>query len=647
MHTTSKLNDNFPRPSILFLLVALLAILVYLNSLPGSFFMDDVEIVARNPLVHTPDLLKILTSDYWGEQINSGLYRPLTIISFVVNRWILGSEPWCFHLVNVLLHAATSGLLGLALLACGFGAVVAWGSALLFAVHPLHTEVVNMAVGRSELLVGLLLFAALWLAQSGDTGRRRCAVAGCYGLALLAKEHAVVFLALLPAIDGFIARQTVDAWRRRTPLYLVLVAVTVAWWALRTWGVAHGDIPRDPYDPVYVPLATLPEAVRVLTALQLQLVYLGKLLLPLGQQGIYGGADFLRPVPGFFSARGLLVVIAVLAYGGGTLLLLRRRSLAGLALLLYAISFAPTANVLFVTGATFAERLTYLPSAWFCLGVVCGIDCLTHKLPRRLLLVITLVVFFGYAGATLLRNRDFRNPVALGQANVCTDPLNPLAWLMLGVAQENMDLPGAAEESYREALRLVPDFADAHVVYGQLLYRQGHFREAYQQGRHGAETGLGTFGSAYVLMARSALKLGEWQLALAATDHFEAFQRHRYGLYWELRGLALEGAGDDAGALQAYLQEALIEPSRKSDVHRRIGGIQLRQGEIEAAEIAFRRDIERNDSGEGWNGLGVSLALQGKRDSALEAFSRALSLNPGSVEYRRNLEQARREMRRP
>lgn len=558
------------------LLVCACAVLVYLNSFPGAFFMDDIQIVAQNPLVRQPDWGKIFASDYWGPQVNSGLYRPLTILSFALNRLFFGPAPLGFHLVNVLLHAAASGLFALVLGALGCGTMVTWGAALLFAVHPIHTEVVNMAVGRSELLVAVLLLLALKLALTDDNPRRHAMAAGCFGLALLAKEHAIIFLALLPAIDVYLGGDRRLVWRRRLPLYLLLAGVALAWLALRTFGVDHGDIPRDPYDPVYVPLAFLPDGVRVLSALKLQLLYLGKLLLPLRLQGVYAGEGLLQPVTTLLSPWGGLVALVICGWVATVWYGLRRRSLLALALLLYTISFAPTANVLFATGATFAERLAYLPSAWFCLGMAAGMEALGRCVPARLVVGVAAGCLLAYAGMTVLRNRDYLNPLALWQADVQSDPLDPHAWLLLATEFENVGELGAAERAYREALRLAPGFADAHNSYGRLLYQQGRTEEALREARSAVAAGQGVFGSAYVLLARSALELGRFDEALTATERLPEFQRRRYGLFWELRGLALEGLGDHAGALAAYEREITVEPGRRSDVGERIARVRER-----------------------------------------------------------------------
>jgi len=176
-------------------------------------------------------------------------------------------------------------LLGLFLAACRTGRPVAWGAALIFALHPLHSEAVNMAVCRSELLVASLLFAALLLVVRYEADPVRYPlVGGLYLLALLAKEHAVAFLALLPLVDRFCIPAPQGGWRRQWRLYLLL-AVTLGWLALRRWGWSITVSPGA-LRPRLCPARFLPTMPRVLTALRLQLLCLEKLLLPRDLQAI-------------------------------------------------------------------------------------------------------------------------------------------------------------------------------------------------------------------------------------------------------------------------------------------------------------------------------------------------------------------------
>jgi len=296
-------------------LVVLLALAAYANSWPGAFILDDVPIVERNPLVHSLDLAAIFTSDYWGVGADRGLYRPLTILSLALNTLALGPDPWSYHLVNVLLHAGVTLLF--------FSLVRAWteevglslAAAALFAVHPLHTEVLNEVIGRSELLAALGYLLALRLAH-GEGRWRSWGAGGCYLLALLSKEHAVTLLAALPLADAFFRRQ----WRRRVPLYCLLVAITVAWGLFHVYGVDRGTMGRPPLYPIYSPLAFMPTGWRLLTALKMQLLYLQKLAWPLALQGVYSGPQIETPVTTLASSWGLGIVVVIVAVVGLTVL---------------------------------------------------------------------------------------------------------------------------------------------------------------------------------------------------------------------------------------------------------------------------------------------------------------------------------------
>ena len=94
------------------------------------------------------------------------LYRPVTMLTYMANHQV-STDPFGFHLVNVLLHAlVTLAVLALAreLLGSLLAATVA---AALFAVHPVHTEAVSNIVGRAELLAAFL--------RAGDRCSRRSA----------------------------------------------------------------------------------------------------------------------------------------------------------------------------------------------------------------------------------------------------------------------------------------------------------------------------------------------------------------------------------------------------------------------------------------------------------------------------------------
>jgi 4-amino-4-deoxy-L-arabinose transferase-like glycosyltransferase len=96
-------------------------------------------------------------NDFWGTSLRSrgthGSYRPLCVLSFRLNHWACGFRPWGYHAVNVLLHCLATGLVyKTGRVVAPSRSSVAGVAALLFAVHPVHTEAVAGIVGRADVL---------------------------------------------------------------------------------------------------------------------------------------------------------------------------------------------------------------------------------------------------------------------------------------------------------------------------------------------------------------------------------------------------------------------------------------------------------------------------------------------------------------
>lgn len=620
--------------------VLLLVLIVYFNAFPGTFILDDRSIVAENQLVERLDLRAIFSADYWGPGGNTGLYRPLTILSFALNRQAFGASAASFHAVNLLLHAAVC-LLVLSLgRSLRFDPLISWFAAAGFAVHPIHAEPVNELVGRSELLAAFFVLAALVLARS-DGQTLRCGVLPCYAAALLCKEQGIVFPALLFLTDAFADGGILPAARKRRRLYLALALLTVAWFLLRYWVQSLGTGPRSPDDPVENPLVGLPLLPRVLTALEIQVLYLAKLLLPLGLRAVYaaGSVTIVRSV---LSPWGLTVVAifgllpAALLYGWA------RRSPAAFGSLWYAISAAVTANLLFTHAVIMAERFAYLPSAGFSFVIPALIlQPATNGVPtshRRTAVGGAILVFYLgiLGGTTILRNVEYQNPVRLWERATGVDPGNAVAYTFLGDARDTAGDVKGAESAYRTALRLSPDYEKAYAL-ADLLLREGRVDEALAVCIQGTRINP-DIPTAWMGIARVSVLRGRPEEALEALGKTGPGYRS-FGVYWHTRGWARELQGDLGGAVADY-REALRISVPPPDLLLRLGAVLLRLGRAGEAEDTARAAVASGGGGPAFNQLGVSLALQQRFSEAAAAFRQAIALQPAAEKYRENLRMA-------
>uniref|UniRef100_H3A1L1 Uncharacterized protein n=2 Tax=Latimeria chalumnae TaxID=7897 RepID=H3A1L1_LATCH len=120
--------------------------LCYGGSLRGEFVHDDVWAIVNNPDVRVASPLRnLFLNDFWGKSMADNTshksYRPLCILTFKLNILLTGMTPYYFHLVNVILHCLVTALLKYTCEKAVFrDGRLAFVTAFLFAVHPIHTE---------------------------------------------------------------------------------------------------------------------------------------------------------------------------------------------------------------------------------------------------------------------------------------------------------------------------------------------------------------------------------------------------------------------------------------------------------------------------------------------------------------------------
>ena len=163
--------------------ILLASALAYWGTLSYPFLHDDISVISENPVVQEGRAGEALAKDYWSMRAGEGgrdrLYRPLTTLSLIANRWLAdgsapGGAPWGFRAVNVLLNALAALLLFRLGLALGLSMHAAGAAGLLFAVHPLHSEAVLAVVGRADILAAIGVFggALVLLGGASRTGVR-------------------------------------------------------------------------------------------------------------------------------------------------------------------------------------------------------------------------------------------------------------------------------------------------------------------------------------------------------------------------------------------------------------------------------------------------------------------------------------------
>ena len=160
------------------LLLILAGVLAYWNSFDGVFVYDDLPSILDNPHIRVLwPLSEAMSLPLWSSALTVDS-RPLLSLSFALNHWLFGPEPWGYHLVDLIIHLA-AGLLLFGIVRrtlelprfreryAQSGTWLALASALIWLVHPLQTESVTYIVQRAESLMGMLFLLTVYCAIRG------------------------------------------------------------------------------------------------------------------------------------------------------------------------------------------------------------------------------------------------------------------------------------------------------------------------------------------------------------------------------------------------------------------------------------------------------------------------------------------------
>ena len=139
-------KDARPQDRYFVGLLLVITAMTYLDSLRYDFVYDDIGQILLNPFIKSWSYLpRYFLSPLWqhaSPQALGNYYRPLFLLWSRVNYSMFKTQPFGWHATTVLLHLLVTGLVYLVVREMTVRAGVAWLTALIFGVHPIHHEVV-------------------------------------------------------------------------------------------------------------------------------------------------------------------------------------------------------------------------------------------------------------------------------------------------------------------------------------------------------------------------------------------------------------------------------------------------------------------------------------------------------------------------
>ena len=431
----------------------------------GFVQADDADLIVGNQafLSDLRNVPRAFTRSYFeiaGELTEQKTYyRPLAIVSFMLDAAAGGVSPRLYHATNVVLHAAAACLLLALALSWGAWRWAAVSAALVFAVHPVNVQTVAWVAGRNDLLLAVFGLLSLlgWIAMTNAVAlpdrpkmaRSAIALAAAthviaFALALFSKETGIVFPLLAVLHQRAVLRQ-----RLLRVQWITLgcdAALVVAWAMLRTRALS-GMSTGFSVETLRVVVANLPQL----------LVHTGKILVP-ARLNVSPGVD----------APALLIGVCAAALLGAVAWRVPR----GVAILATCWVLAFLLPTLVVPGMPVYEHRAYVPLIGMLVCLTAGLagrqgSSRTAQSRSSSLGIAAVVAVF--AALTYQRQEVFRDPFTYWTDSTRDAQFGPVAHVNLGQLHENAGRPADARLEYLRALARDPNTPKAHNNLGVVL----------------------------------------------------------------------------------------------------------------------------------------------------------------------------------
>lgn len=591
-----------------YLIVFLFSFAIYGNTLWNKYAIDDTIVVTDNTYTKkgfggikdhfTHDMFEGFFGERGANLVSGGRYRPLSMVTLSVEyelvrkargdkRDVIDStniimtdndpylNPFLSHLINVLLFGFTGLILYHFLLqlfpnkkSTPFFASIPFIVAMLYAAHPIHTEAVANIKGRDEVMCMffslLALYAAVRYAKTQNIVHLAWGAA-IYFIALLSKENAITFLAVIPLTFFFFTKAKTKDYLLTLAAYIAPAAIFLGLRAAFTQAGITQDSPEILNNPFLLATGSQRFATAVLTFL-----YYFKLLLfphPLTHDYYFNQIPLVDAGNGLF-ILSFVVNAALVVYA---LLNFKKKSVAAYGILFYFITFSVVSNLLFTVGVLMNERFIYMSSLGFCILLA---YLIVHyiKSPKAVLAVLVVILSL-YSVKTYTRNTDWMDSFTLFRRDVANSPNSAKVQTSVGgdltkAANANISLfrdsgvirsifydlsQGTKTDAELKAIESLPDTSIAKLLLDSAIY---HLNEAVRI--------YPTHSNAWLLMGNAM-----YQRDHKATDAIPVYEKaatFRVGGYYDAYfnlGIVYNDANNGTKAKENLLKAYGMKPEVK------------------------------------------------------------------------------------
>lgn len=478
-----KIKDKLSDKDLCTAVIIAISFSVYANTLLNGFVYDDNDQILNNRWItdfrYIPDIFFSSVWSFMEDRPPSvNYYRPVMNLIFNMEYHLFGLNPAWWHLVNIIIHTGNSILFFLitTLIIPGSSSrindnnnprnISPFIAAVLFAVHPVNTEVTAWVSAVPELSFTLFSLSAIYLYIKQPYRGYPFLSAFFFFLALLSKETAVMLPFILLFYDFLIRpaeKESPGLIGTSLKRYSPFMAMAAVYALMRVYALSDMALQKPEHQ-------YLKGFEYLLNIFQLIYLYFNKLLFPISLNIFH---DF-HPADSFRDIIGIVFISVAFGYAILIFLGIKTWRISIFAVSWIIIFLTPALYTLGITENPFAERYMYLPSAGYAFLLASGLNGIRLFCPaphdRTLFIPVSIFLIIAslYSIGTISRNFSWRDDPALWADAVSKSPFNSTVHYNLGTIYQNKGMLKEAKKEYLESIRLNPRYADVHYQLGKI-----------------------------------------------------------------------------------------------------------------------------------------------------------------------------------
>ncbi|WP_162880255.1 tetratricopeptide repeat protein [Mariniflexile rhizosphaerae] len=602
--------------------LAIVSFLLYANTLNHGFVLDDIAVIEQNSFVKKgfAGISELFSTLYWQGywDSNAGLYRPMSLVFFAMEWQLIPNNPFIHHFFNVFYYVLSIVLLFKVLhyYLKEYSIWITFFIVLLFAVHPIHTEVVANIKSRDEIFCFLFFILSIYFLLIKE--RKIYHVLGIVSFlfCLLSKEAGILFLPILLFL----------AWlkfRKDKSIFLIkivpLISVSAFWLILHRYIILSSPFKRIQYTYLDNSLFGCDDIIsKTATGFTIFARYIVKSIYPYNLSYDYSFNQIPCVTVSSFSFITSLLLVGVVFF---VMYFFRKRnSLVSFGILFFLITIFLASNIIVFIGTTMGDRLLYTPV----LGIIIALVFLLFHFSKNIRLVkfyhpsiYLSVVVLLFSFKTFNRNKDWKSNASLFTEDLSNAPNSARVNFNYATVFFNQ-LPSDVELQKQQLPFIIDSYKKALVI---------------DPNEKGALTNLGV----------CYYKLKDYKTSIYYTKQALALAKTDYSLQSNLADAYFRNNNFDEAI--ANYKELVQNNYSQENTYNYYGVALFNKKEYPKAMAVFEEGIKQNSSSvELWMNYGNTLAASGNLKKAITVFEKAHELNPNEKNSLRFLAMAYQQL---